>query len=330
MTIRETDSGQLSHPASALTVEENTLSVLKAAYREGRLSKPEYILQSFKSHKQLFEYVSLLADTEVHEIRITECGVRFSIGEEGAELYCPPDEARVAPLEIMNFGAYERVETQLLNALAAKSKTVLDVGANIGVYSIRLALRFPALQIYAFEPIPTSYDYLQRNIALNAVGGRVRAFQYALSDRSGSTTLYIAPGNGTNASLQNVANASDALMVPGLMLKLDDWVRSFGVVPDLIKCDVEGGELLAFQGGRETLAAHRPIVFSELLRKWAKGFGYHPNDVLELFRSLGYRCFAVSEQGCREIPFVDEQTNETNYLFIHPQRHPDAIAELTR
>lgn len=324
MKIPETGGGQLSRPASALNVEKNTLSVLKAAYREGRLSKPEYILQSFKSHRQLFDYVSVLADTEVHEIRISGCGVRFSIGEEGAELYCPPNEARVAPLEIMNFGAYERAETQLLYALAAKSKTMLDVGANIGVYSIRLALRFPALQVYAFEPIPTSYDYLQRNIALNAVGDRVRAFQYALSDRSGTTVLYIVPSNGTNASLQNVANAGDALMIPGLMLTLDDWVQGFGVMPDLIKCDVEGGELLVFQGGIETLKKSRPMIFCELLRKWSKGFGYHPNEVLNLFKSLGYQCFAISENGSREIALVDDETVETNYVFVHPLHHPDA------
>lgn len=302
---------------------------LKAALAEGKLSKPDYIRENLSWHRQLFEYVRIVKDTEIHEIRITADGVRFRLGDEGAELYCPPNEARVAPIEIMNFGTYEGVETKLLNALAAQSKMVLDIGANIGVYSIRLALRFPELRVFSFEPIPTSFDYLQRNIALNAVGERVRAFQYALSDRAGATTFYIAPHNVTNASLQNVASATDALKVPGLMLTLDDWVRSFGVAPDLIKCDVEGGELLVFQGGLETLRAERPVVFSELLRKWAKGFGYHPNAVLELFRSLGYRCFAIGDASVREIDMVDDETPETNYIFVHPERHPNAIQLLT-
>lgn len=330
MAINETSNKQLSVGESAITTDSINLAELKAAFFEGRLSKPDYILKSFNRHRQLFEYLPIIADTEVHEIRITTDGIRFRVGEENAQLYCPPNEARVAPLEIMNFGAYERAETLLLNVLAARSKTLLDIGANIGVYTIRLALRFPVLQVYAFEPIPTSYDYLQRNIALNALGERVKTFQYALSDRSGATTLYIAPRNGVNASLRNVANASNALEMPGLTITLDDWVRSFGVLPDLIKCDVEGGELLVFQGGIETLKAQRPMVFAELLRKWAKGFGYHPNDVLELFRTLGYRCFAISDSGCREIPFVDDETKETNYIFIHPQRHPEVISLLIR
>jgi FkbM family methyltransferase len=298
---------------------------LKAAFRSGKLSKPDYIRESFRWHRQLFDYVQIVAGTDVHEIRITADGVRFRLGDEDAELYCPPDEARVAPLEIMNFGAYEGPETRLLNALASQSKAMLDIGANIGVYSIRLALRFPELRVFAFEPIPTSFDYLQRNIAVNAVGERVRAFQYALSDHAGATTLYIAPHNGTNASLQNVAGASDAIELPGLMLTLDDWVRSFGVAPDLIKCDVEGAELLVFRGGLQTLRSHCPVVFSELLRKWAKGFGYHPNDMLELFRSIGYRCFAIGDGGIREIASVDDETPETNYVFVHPERHPNAI-----
>jgi len=298
---------------------------LKTAFADGRLAKPDYIRESLRWHRRLFEYVPIVAETDVQEIRITAEGVRFRLGDEGAELYCPPDEARVAPIEVMNFGAYEGVETRFLNALAAQSNRVLDIGANIGVYSIRLALRFPQLRVFAFEPIPKSFSYLQRNIAVNAVGERVTAFQYALSNRAGAARLYIAPHNGTNASLQNVAGAGDALEIPGLMMTLDDWVRSFGIVPDLIKCDVEGAELLVFQGGLETLRAERPVVFSELLRKWAKGFDYHPNDVLELFRSLGYRCFAIGDENVREIAVVDNETPETNYIFVHPERHPDAV-----
>lgn len=319
----------MTHNLDSAPTAETTadLRELAEAYAQGRLAKADYIRAAHRRHQQLFEYVDRLAAADVRYIHITADGVRFRLGD--AEMWCPPGEARVAPIEALNFGGYEPAETHLLDTLAARATHVLDIGANIGVHTLRLALRFPALRLYAFEPIPTSFDYLQRNIALNAVGERVRTFHCALADRNGATSLYLAPGNGTNASLRNVAAAADAVKVPGLTLKLDDWCRSYGVVPDLIKCDVEGGELAVFTGARDTLARARPMVVSELLRKWSRPFGYHPNDLLDLFAGLGYHCFAIGEAGIRPITRVDQDTPETNYAWVHPERHPEAMQALS-
>jgi hypothetical protein len=54
----------------------------------------------------------------------------------------------------------------------------------------------------------------------------------------------------------------------------------------LIKADVEGAELLVVQGGLQTIAKYRPLIFLELLRKRSKPFGYHPNDVIQLLASI--------------------------------------------
>src|SRR3546814_19473727 len=80
-------------------------------------------------------------------------------------------------------------------------------------------------------------------------------------------------------------------------------------------------EYLVFQGGKDTLQKYKPVVFAELLRKWAKPFGYHPNDVLAYFNELGYCCFAVGIKGARLISEVTEDTVETNYVFLHCQAH---------
>lgn len=294
---------------------------LKSLFREGKLDKKEYIHEAYLFHSLLFDYSKILNGTEVNEIRITSNNICFQVGNEGMKLLCPPNEARVAPIESINFDKYEPNETRILNIIANHSKCLVDIGANIGIYSIGLALNSPSLLVYAFEPTPTSFVYLQRNIALNGIGKRVIAFQYALSDRIGSSVLHIAPQHGENASLQNVANAADALMLTCLTTTLDSWVENFNVKPDLIKCDVEGGELLVFRGGLESIKKFRPVVFSELLRKWAKGFGYHPNEVLNLFSSLNYKCFAIGNKKIRAVDIIDEYTPETNYLFIDPSHH---------
>ncbi|HEY1090039.1 MAG TPA: FkbM family methyltransferase [Burkholderiaceae bacterium] len=305
-----------------------TLQSLKADFAAGRISKADFIRDALGLHRRLFEYVDITSSTDVHEVCITREGVSFVMGEERIRMFAPAEEARVAPIEVMNFGRYEPEETRVMDLLTQGTQNILDVGANIGWYAVRFAKRNPAAQVHAFEPLPTSHAYLQRNVAANAVGEQVRCYNYGLSEDAGSFEFFIAPTGGTNASLLNVANAADARAVIGLTLTLDQWTANHQIRPDFIKCDVEGAELLVFRGGRDTLARHKPIVFAELLRKWAKPFGYHPNDMLAYFAGLGYRCYAVGVEGVRRLDEVTDETPETNYAFLHAEQHRSQIAAL--
>lgn len=305
-----------------------SFSELKSRYAAGALGKPDFIREALQHHRALFGYAQLLRETDVREIRITPEGVCFVVGDEGIRLLTPPDEARVAPIEVLNFGRYEPAETAVMDRLAAGARQILDIGANIGWHAVRFALREPAARVAAFEPLPTSHAYLQRNIALNNMGARVTAFNYGLSERSGPVEFFIAPANGTNASLLNVAGREDARPVLGLTLTLDQWVANHGTPPDFIKCDVEGAELLVFRGGIETLKAHRPVVFTEMLRKWSRPFGYQPDDMIGFFAALGYVCIAVGSEGCRRLERVDEDTVETNYAFLHATQHRAQLERL--
>ena len=301
---------------------------LKLQFQSGAIGKPEFIAQALGLHRSLFDYVGITRSTDVREIVISPEGVSFVVGEEAIRLFSPPEEARVAPIEVMNFNHYEPDETRVMDLLVQDAKTVLDVGANIGWYAVRFAKRLPQALVYAFEPLPTTYRYLQRNIAANGVGQHVSSFNYGLSESSGTVNFFISPTSGTNASLLNVAGAQDARAVVGLTLTLDAWVHNEQVAPDFIKCDVEGAELLVFRGGADTLRRHRPIVFAELLRKWSKPFGYHPNDMLGYFAEFGYDCYAVGEGGVRLLLEVTDSTPETNYAFVHREQHRSAIARL--
>jgi len=306
------------------------LHELQTAHREGRLSKADFIQQACQGHQALWQLLPHLRSSEVKEIRLTPDGVQFLMGAESVRLWAPAHEARVAPLEALNFGAYESEETAVMNLLAAGARCILDVGANIGYHALRLALREPQAVVYAFEPLPAALEHLQRNVALNGLGEQVRVHAHGLSKANGSFEFFIAPENGTNASLLNVAGRDDARRVVGLTLTLDDWARNTGAAPDYIKVDVEGAELLVLQGGQATLAQHRPKVFAELLRKWSAPFGYHPNDVLALMAGLGYGCWAVGPHGNRRLLEVTDDTPETNYAFLHHEAHADTIAALVR
>lgn len=306
----------------------HTLQTLKDSFQSGDLPKSDFIARALTVHRTLFDYVGIVRQTDVREIRIDGEGVRFRIGEDNIWLFAPSEEARVAPIEVMNFDRYEPEETRVMDLLCASATQVLDVGANIGWYTVRFAKRLSAAQIHAFEPMPVSHAYLQRNVALNGVGDRVRCYNYGLSEASGSFDFFIAPTGGTNASLLNVAAAENARTVVGLTLTLDQWCSNQQVAPEFVKCDVEGAELLVFRGGRQTLARHHPVVFAELLRKWSKPFGYHPNDMLAYFTELDYECFAVGASGVRRLATVTDETPETNYAFLHRSKHAELIRQM--
>lgn len=296
---------------------------LKEQFVAGALNKAEFIQQALQLHRHLFDYVGIAQRTDLREIRIAEDGVRFRVGEDDIWLFSPPHEGRVVPIEVMNFGRYEPEETRVMDLLSEGAAQILDIGANIGWYAVRFAKREANTQVHAFEPMPVSYAFLQRNISINGVAERVHSYNYGLSDVSGSFDFFIAQSAGTNASLLNVAAAEDAQKVVGLTLTLDHWCANHQVQPDFIKCDVEGAELLVFRGARKTLNEHRPVVFAELLRKWSKPFGYHPNDVLAYFTELGYQCFAVGQSGVSHIDDVTDSTPETSYAFIHRVKHAE-------
>ena len=306
----------------------NALHLLKEKYSKGELSKNDFICQALDIHNTLFDYVAITKSTDVKEISVTAEGVCFLIGKEEIRLFSPPQEARVAPIEIMNFVHYEPQESKVMDLLSSGSEQILDIGANIGWYSVRFAKRNPRAKVHAFEPMPISNAYLQRNVALNGVGHQVCCYNYGLSEKGGSFEFFVAPGNGVNASLLNVAEAHETKAVVGLTLTLDQWTKNQEIKPDFIKCDVEGAELLVFRGGEETLKVVKPIVFSELLRKWSKPFGYHPNDMLAFFSELGYKCYAVGNSGVCRIERVTDDTLETNYAFLHCDVHRLEIAAL--
>lgn len=305
-----------------------SIQSLKERFVAGEIGKSEFIQSALQVHNHLFDYVGITNHTEVREIQITQDGVRFRIGRDDIWLYAPPNEGRVVPIEVMNFDHYEVEETRIMDLVSEGAGQILDVGANIGWYAVRFAKRQPTCVVHAFEPLPVSYSYLLRNVAINGVDGRVQSYNYGLSDVAGECEFFVAPASGTNASLLNVGAAYDAQRIVSETVTLDQWCLNQSIQPDFIKCDIEGAELLAFRGGRQTLSDCRPVVFSELLRKWSKPFEYHPNDMLDYFAELDYECFAISKCGIRHIDTVTDQTPETNYVFLHRVKHAELGRQL--
>ena len=304
------------------------LKTLKKNFKTGKLDKGNFIDEAMKLHNQLFDYLDIINNTDVNKISITSDGLSFSIGKDNILMFVPPNEKRVAPLEIMNFDKYEPSETRVIDILTLGAKQIIDIGANIGYYTIRLAKKNSSSIIHSFEPMKTSYSYLKKNILANHIGSNVFTYNLALSENSGEIDFFIPPSNGTNASLLNVSENFNSKKVIIKTLTLDQWCKDQKIIPDFIKCDVEGSELLVFKGGKEILNNNKPLIFTELLRKWSKPYGYHPNDMIKFFNEMGYLCFGISKKGVNLTLEVNDQTIETNYAFVHKNKHKDILNKL--
>jgi len=298
----------------------NTMA-LRHQYEAGAITKHQFIRQIYSFHRQLFEYVSFLHETNVRAIEITEEGVVLALRDPPVRMYCPPGDERNAAVETLNLKSYEGPEFATVCRLFEGSRTFFDIGANAGYYSLGIASRFPGASVYAFEPIPSTYDQIRRNIALNGFSN-ITTHNLGFSNRAGELTLYLDPSvSGATSSAPPEPGDRDLEEIACRMETLDGFVAASGQEPDFIKCDVEGAELFVFQGGGQLLQNRRPVVFAEMLRKWALRFDYHPNEIIRYFAGFGYRCYSIFHEGLRLVPEMTDATIETNFFFCHESRH---------
>jgi FkbM family methyltransferase len=244
--------------------------------------------------------------------------------DRGIRIACTAGDFRIAPIEILNFFDYEKAESAMMEKLVSDGDSFFDIGANVGWYSINMAASRRSSKVHSFEPIPRTYENLKRNLELNAAPN-VRAHNFGFSSQAGEFPFYYYAEGSGNASSANLTARSDVETVQCRVRTLDDYTAETGDLVDFIKCDVEGAELLVFRGGASTIARDKPIVLSEILRKWSAKFGYNPNEIFEFFRHRGYRAFTVQGDHLSEFGLMDESTVETNFFFLHSEKHLDQI-----
>lgn len=304
------------------------------AYIGKKIDKQEYIRKMHDMHTCLFEYSEFIKDRDISKIEITSNTVVMTSREADIKVICDKNDYRIAPIEILNFSSYEKDESdlmvKLLSKICEKELVVFDIGANIGWYSINFAKLHGDSKVYAFEPVPKTHDYLIANCMLNGVENVVRE-KKALSNKKGSLDIYYYPEGSGNASLRNLTEVEGVQVFTADVTTMDDYMEEHSLKGlDFIKCDVEGAELFVFKGGEKTIRECKPVIFTEMLRKWSAKFEYHPNEIIDYLGGFGYQCFVSNlTGGLSKFGAVDENTLETNYFFLHKEKHASLLVELT-
>jgi len=164
-------------------------------------------------------------------------------------------------------------EYTAFRAAVRPGATVLDVGANVGAYTLLFARWVGANgKVVAFEPAPEAAAGLRRHLELNELSSTVDVQQCAVSDSAGTARFACAEANGANAI---VVGQPGTAAIEVATVTLDAFCSRNRIVPDVIKIDVEGAELDVLRGARQVLAFGGLQVFLELHpASWkARGIG---------------------------------------------------------
>jgi len=137
-------------------------------------------------------------------------------------------------------------------ARLSEESVIVDIGANIGAFSLYAAWKLPKSRIFAYEPGPDNYRFLCENIRLNSLSARVTAFPLAVGGQNGEQMFNINKTRSVDHGFYSSSNCSGAIPVPVVTLEKVFRDNSLNTV-DLLKLDCEGAEFEIFRNAPEPI-----------------------------------------------------------------------------
>lgn len=145
------------------------------------------------------------------------------------------------------FRTREELETELIKRIVKKGMRVLDLGANIGYYTLLLAkLVGDTGKLYAVEPLPSNFERLKKHIALNKVQSIVEVENAAISDRTGETEFFVGSKHNLGTLVKIDAEWQTHKTIKIKTYSLTDFLENKPKI-DFIRMDIERGELAVFK-----------------------------------------------------------------------------------
>lgn len=203
---------------------------------------------------------------------------------------------------------------------AKNASSFIDIGANIGYFSLMLAHKFPTLPVIAFEPNPNNVRFLKKNSDLNNLKN-LKLFEMCLSDKEGVVEFAVPPMDesgwgriaGTNTPLEGFKKVSakcetlDHLMEVGLFEQTK---------PSLLKMDIEGFEEKALRGAEKFLVKYKPILCIELNDPCLVENGSSSQNVMHFLNTLGYDGYFINGDKLEKTSVPKEDYKFLNYFFM--------------
>ena len=236
----------------------------------------------------------------------------------------------------IRLGRWSEPELDLIPYAARPGDTVLDLGANYGMYSYHLsrAVR-PTGRVFAFEPVPFTAATLSlvsrllrfRNVELIAKGCSdstgIVTFKVPVQDLGmfSAGLAYIGQRNDDRVGKETQVRWRGTCDVSCEIIAIDEFLPELNNL-SFIKCDVEGSELFAFRGAVQTIDRNRPTVLCEINPWYLEGFGVTISELTRFFFDRRYQLYHYGQVRGRNrlYPLAVADIVEDNYVFVHPDR----------
>jgi FkbM family methyltransferase len=217
---------------------------------------------------------------------------------------------------VYTHGLSDYSELLFLAHLARASDVFIDIGGNVGMYSIWVS-KITGARSVVFEPVPSTFALLEKNIRLNNLSEKIIAKRLAIGNESGFALMTTNLGGRDHI----VSDGETCHLVKVPVASLDQLVTDLD--PVAIKIDVEGFELLVLKGARDILCKPSLCAIIIEMQNWTlHNFGSDEADIRNLLESIGFFSYGYDPTS-REL-FCNNKKHSLNEIFV---RHTPELME---
>jgi len=173
-------------------------------------------------------------------------------------------------------------------------ETFFDIGAHIGLYTLPAAIKLSKGKVYAFEPATINYKILTKHIKMNSLVN-VEAKNLLVGDLDKNVKFFeqttsVSPKN----SIVMIDKISHYNTIYKKQVSLDNHFKDLSVIPDIIKIDVEGAEVLVIKGAKKLITKSKPKIYLSIHPGRINEMGQSIEELLELIDNLNYNIFDIN------------------------------------
>jgi FkbM family methyltransferase len=293
-----------------------TLKIKKAVYK---------LYLNLPFNKQLFSFLKRIVIPKYNIRKYLRFNGVFSVKLNSSEAIKLHNYGNTLENELFWHGlnSWESKSTTLWMDLCRRSKTILDIGANTGVYSVLAGTVNPTARILAFEPVKMIFERLVQNININKL--KVKTFPMALAESDGEDKIYFAEtvsDTFDQASLNPRSyNNRPTREVTISKKKLSTIIRDEAITDiDLMKIDVETFEPNVLRGMENFLTSFKPTMIIEILNETVAV------QVMQVIDGLNYELYRIDDmKGLVKQLNLSPAPKGSNFLLLNRTKHEIAV-----
>ena len=217
-------------------------------------------------------------------------------------------------------GAYEFEEMNLLIKLLNKADCFIDIGANIGYFSLHAAKAVRQTgTVWSFEPASLMFKQLQQHIDINKLSN-ISAVKKGVSNKNSNGVLYLSSDKNYGSTGLQPGDEFSGETEDISLVKLDDFVLEHNIKNiRAVKIDVEGHEPQVLQGMLQILKEHKPAVLIEIITAQLQSHNNTVEEIYNLMYALDYTAWYIDTS--KQLVQVPDTHFEGYGIFFLQQSH---------